>query len=263
VTVNSIRVASVCFVVSLLLTPVPARAQGPPSGGGGSLNLTAINERLATLEAAVATLQTNLAAETANRLTGDTLLQGADTALQGADTALDGRVDKLESGQIDESDLIGTYAAVILQLGLSTHTVSGVTVQHQTASGTFTLSGNPTPCADQEATTPCYSAVISGSDAFCHVFPVPPASALGWRTICSQPEVFANAPAEWRVDTDGSLVVQVGGEDVINDPNFIGAGGRVIISAGTGGQNGGPGSVPLQNGEGHSVFMVLTRMPNP
>jgi hypothetical protein len=208
------------------------------------------------LTAAVATLTTALATEIANRLADQ-------TALQGVDSALGGRVGKLESGQIDASDLVGTYAAVILQLGLATHTVSGVTVQHQTASGTFTLNGNSTPCTDAEATTPCYSAVISGSDAFCQAFPVFPASTLGWRTICSAPEVFSDAHAEWRVDTDGSLVLQVGGEDVINDPNFIGAGGRVIISAGTGGRSGGPGLVPLQNGDGHSVFMVLTRMPNP
>ena len=237
----------VCLLVSALaFQPAPAAAQGPPAGGGAANNLMttidALTARVTALEAAVT-------AEASNRAT--------------ADTALGGRVGKLESGQFDASDLVGTYAAVILQLGLSTHTVSGVTVQHQTASGTFTLTGDSTDCTDPEATTPCYSAVISGSDAFCHVFPVFPASSLGWRTICSAPEVFTNEPAEWRVDSDGSLVVQVGGEDVINDPNFIGAGGRVIISAGTGGRSGGPGVVPLQTGEGHSVFMVLTRMPNP
>ena len=251
---------SFAFVSALALAPAPAVAQGPPSAGGAANNLQSVIDALAArvtaLEAATAALQTadttlqaSISTEASNRATGD--------------TALDGRVDKLESGEIEASDLVGTYAAIILQLGLSTHTQSGVTVQHETASGIFTLSGNSTPCSDLEATTPCYSAVITGSDAFCHVFPVFPASNLGWRTICSTPEVFTNQPAEWRVDTDGSLVVQVGGEDVINDPNFIGAGGRVIISAGTGGQNGGPGLLPLQNGDGHSVFMVLTRMPNP
>jgi hypothetical protein len=251
---DRIRVASLLTVTALVFTPLPASAQGGPPAAPGPAS--SLQGQVDALTATVAALQTALATETANRL-------AVDTTLQGADTALDGRVDKLESGQIDESDLIGTYGAVILQLGLATHTVSGVTVQHQTASGTFTLSGNSTPCSDPEATTPCYSAVISGTDVFCQAFPVFPASTLGWRTICSTPEVFTNEPADWRVDTDGSLVVQVGGEDVINDPNFIGAGGRVIISAGTGGRNGGPGLVPLQNGEGHSVFMVLTRMPNP
>ena len=234
------------FVSAFAFQPAPAAAQGPPAGGGAANNLQAAVD---ALRARVTVLEAAVAAEASNRAT--------------ADTALDGRVGKLESGQIDASDLVGTYAAVILQLGLSTHTVSGVTVQHETASGVFTLTGNSTPCADPLATTPCYSAVITGTNAFCQVFPVFPANLLGWRTICSTPEVFTNAPAQWRVDATGSLVVQVGGEDVINDPNFIGAGGRVIISAGTGGQNGGPGSQPLQNGNGHSVFMVLTRMPNP
>jgi len=48
------RVASLCFIVALVLAPLPARAQGPTSS---------LNARVAALEAAVSKLQGNIIAK--------------------------------------------------------------------------------------------------------------------------------------------------------------------------------------------------------
>ena len=64
----SIRKASLCLVVALAIAPLAAHAQGPPSGGGGSLNLVELANRVTALEA-------NLAAERAARIAADTTLQ--------------------------------------------------------------------------------------------------------------------------------------------------------------------------------------------
>jgi hypothetical protein len=142
---DSLRVAPLCFVVALVLAPLPAHAQGPPSGGGGSLNLTELAARVTALEANLAaeraarmaadtTLQTNInnevnnrvgavAAEISARQAADTTLQNNITAefidrvgavaqeisdRQAADTTLQGQIDKLK-GNITAADLEGTY----------------------------------------------------------------------------------------------------------------------------------------------------------
>jgi hypothetical protein len=186
---NSIRVASLVFVVALLCAPVPARAQGPPPGPGAN-----ISARVAALEAAVA---------------------------------------KLQSGQIDVADLVGTYAGIVLQLELNAP-AGLASIENQSAALTFTLNND-------------FTALISGLDRFCNLTQT---AAATWSRACPSPESASNVAGNWFVDANGSLVVQIGGQDVINDPNFIGAGGRVVISAGTA-------------GSGHTVFMVLIRMPNP
>ena len=141
----SIRKASLCLVVALAIAPLAAHAQGPPSGGGGSLNLVELANRVTALEANLAaeraarmaadtTLQTNInnevnnrvgavAAEISARAAADTTLQNNITAefndrvgavaqeisdRQAADTTLQGQIDKLK-GNITAADVEGTY----------------------------------------------------------------------------------------------------------------------------------------------------------
>ena len=120
---NSIRVAVLCFVAAFFLAPQHALAQG-----GATNNLTAINARLAALEATVAAekaarlaaeaaLQNSVTAEANARASADTAETNArataDTAetnaRTNADTALQVQIDKLK-GNIVPGDLVGTYA---------------------------------------------------------------------------------------------------------------------------------------------------------
>ena len=113
----SIRKASLCLVVALAIAPLAAQAQGPPSGGGGSLNLVELANRVTALEANLAaeraarmaadtTLQTNITNEVTNRV-GAVAKEISDR--QAGDTMLQGQIDKLK-GNIVPGDLVGTYA---------------------------------------------------------------------------------------------------------------------------------------------------------
>ena len=70
---------------------------------------------------------------------------------------------------------------------------------------------------------------------------------------CDPPE-SGPGTGTWTIDQDGSLVLQnENGEDIINDSNFIGAGGRVVISGGT----------VSSASEIYSNIMIAIRLPNP
>jgi len=174
----SIRKASLCLVVALAIAPLAAHAQGPPSGGGGSLNLVELANRVTALEA-------NLAAERAARMAADTTLQtninnevnnrvgavaaeisaraAADTTLQNnittefndrvgavaaeisapaaADTTLQGQIDKLK-GNIVPGDLAGTYAVHFVATAMDGPSPNQLTSYAIT--GTATLAGDNT-----------------------------------------------------------------------------------------------------------------------
>jgi hypothetical protein len=153
-----IRVPSVCFVVGLLVCPLPAHAQG--GGGGGALNLTAIVARVTALE-------TSLAAETAARIaadageaaaraTADTTLQSNITtevtnrvgavaaessARAAADTTLQGQIDKL-NGSITAADFVGDYAVYLVGTALDGNDSGPVEVASYVVAGTATLAEN-------------------------------------------------------------------------------------------------------------------------
>jgi hypothetical protein len=76
----SIRAASFCFIVTLVIAPLPADAQTPPP---------ALATRVTALEAAVAALQNSLNAETGARAAADTTLQAQIDTLNGSITATD------------------------------------------------------------------------------------------------------------------------------------------------------------------------------
>ena len=113
---NSFRLAPLCFVVALVLAPLPARAQ---QGGN--------NARMAALEAAVAALQNSLSAEASARATADSALQtninNEVSARTAASTALNSRVAKLE-GFIKDADLVGTYRLTALISGTNANPAS-------------------------------------------------------------------------------------------------------------------------------------------
>jgi len=150
--------------------------------------------------------------------------------------ALEAKVAKLESGQFEEADLVGTYAATIFALDLQ----GNPTVQTETAVGTLTLNAD-------------HTASFSGNGAHCKL-----EQAGAWFVACDPSETGpSSGTGTWSI-VDGSLVVQdEGGNDVINDPNFIGAGARVIISGGTLDLTGQP------TPEIYSLIMILIRLPNP
>lgn len=150
--------------------------------------------------------------------------------------ALETKVAKMESGQVQEADLVGTYAATIFALDLQ----GNPTVQTETAVGTFTLNAD-------------HTASFSGKGAHCRL-----EQAASWFVACdpSQTGSFSGT-GTWSIAADGSLVIQdQGGNDVIDDPNFIGAGGRVIIAGGTADLTGQP------TPEIYSLIMILIRLPN-
>ena len=111
----SIRVASLSLVVALAIVPLPAAAQGPPSGGGGTLNLTELAARITALEA-------NLAAETAARVAANNVEAAARAT---ADTTLQGQIDKLKGNNITASDLEGAYNLYFIATAMDTNPAAG------------------------------------------------------------------------------------------------------------------------------------------
>ena len=215
---NSIRAASLCFVVTLVLAPIPARAQGP------NLNLTALAARVTALEAAVA-------AETAARVTADTAEAGAraagDTTLQtnidneaaeraAADTALDARVAKLE-GNITEDDLVGTYALAGIDIPLSGRVgqppaiVRRATIRADGFTATVTLSSGGLASF---AIATCGSSILTE----------------GLFTLTSEDcGAGTEAPGTWSY-TGGTLALSI--PDLgFNAPLSVGVGGRLLTTA--------------------------------
>jgi hypothetical protein len=198
---NSTRLARLCLLVTCVFAPLSAQAQGP----GASLQA-----RVAALEALVATLQSDHA-------------------------TLDGRVGKLESGEFDEADLVGTYRAHVFAIDL---TGDPAKVQTETSVGTFTLN-------------PDNTASISGMGIHCRLQQSTP-----WFVECDEPEIADAVSGTWSVQ-DGSILVQVGGEDAFG--GVIGAGGRVIISGGTANLT----EIPDRTPEIYSPLLIAIRLPNP
>lgn len=158
--------------------------------------------------------------------------EGPGSSLAARMAALEARVAKLESGQVEAADLVGTYAVNVFAVDLLGNPAR---VRNETSSFTVTLNANGT-------------ASFAGTGADCTLQQGAP-----WFVTCNQ-EGGAGT-GTWTVK-DGSLEIHdENGEDVINDPNFIGAGGRVIISGGTS-----FGETPT---EGYSVIMIMIRLPNP
>lgn len=150
---------------------------------------------------------------------------------------LEASVEKLESGRVVERDLFGKYAAVSFAVDLQ----ASPKVQTETAVGTFTLYSN-------------HTAEVTGD--FAHCFLSQPGGA--WAVACDPNETgTGSATGVWFIDQDGSLVIEdpVTGEGFINDPNFVGAGGRMIISGGTLDLSGNP------TPEIYSLIMILTKLP--
>ena len=108
---NSIRAASLCFVVASA-APLPVYAQATPP---------TLATRLSALEGAVAALQNSLNAEEAIRAANDATLQiqiNAEAAARVAsDTTLLAQIDTLK-GNITETDLEGTYNFYFVATGL-------------------------------------------------------------------------------------------------------------------------------------------------
>jgi hypothetical protein len=165
--------------------------------------------------------------------------QGPTSSLAARIAALEARVAKLESGAVVEADLVGTYGATIFALDLQ----NVPHVQTETAVGTITLNAD-------------HTASFAGTGAHCKL-----AMPAAWTLSCDPSETGpGSGEATWKIEGDGStswLVVQnEDGDDVINDPNFIGAGGRMIISGGTGAF---PSSAaPVET---YSLIMILIKLP--
>jgi hypothetical protein len=159
----------------------------------------------------------------------------AGPALEKRIETLERRVRKLESGNVTEKDLVGRYAATIFAVDLT----ADPRVQTETAVGTFTLN------ADRTAT-------FSGEGAHCFL-----GHASTWFVGCDPGQTGSfSGTGTWALQPDGSLAIwDMDGNDVINDPNFIGAGGRVIISGGTVDLSGEP------TPEIYSLTMILIRLP--
>ena len=156
--------------------------------------------------------------------------------LEAAVAALGARVGKLESGQFDMDDLVGTYRMHIFAIDL---TGNPAKVQTETAGATLTLRDDGT-------------ALLSGSGIHCRLLQGTP-----WFVECDAPESGEGVEGTWSLQ-DGSLVLQVGGQDAIS-PNFIGAGGRVIISGRTLDLT----EIPDRTPEVYSEIIIAIRLPNP
>ena len=279
----SIRKASLCLVVALAIAPLAAHAQGPPSGGGGSLNLTELAARVTALEA-------NLAAERAARIAADTTLQtninnevnnriGAVaaeiSARQAADTTLQNNItaefnDRVGAVAKEISDRVGAVAKEI-----SDRQAADTTLQGQIDK----LKGNIT-AADLEGTYNLYmvatvldlnssgantitSYVVTGTMTFTMT------SGAGGTgqvedTVASGRLLTERLPTQtWLVsggsasgDFDGSFswvynngVVTINAAGDINDFTPT-AGGQVMVGV----QGGSPGNT--------QIMFVLTRQPS-
>jgi hypothetical protein len=162
---------------------------------------------------------------------------GAQTGVSERLRALEGRVGKLESGQVQESDLVGSYAGVAFALDLT----GTPKVQTETGVGTLALRAD-------------HTASFTGSGAHCRL-----QQSATWSVACDPSHTGSfSGTGTWSIDANGSLVIQdANGDDVIHKPNFIGAGGRVIISGGTADLTGRP------TPEIYSIIQSLNRLPNP
>ena len=145
--------------------------------------------------------------------------------------ALEARVAKLESGAVVEADIVGSYAATIFAMDLQ----SQPKVQTETATGTFTLAAD-------------HTVSFTGSGAHCAL-----EQTATWFVGCDPGETGDfTGTGTWAIGGDGSLqILHSSGDPMINDPNFIGAGGRVIISGGTG----------ASATEIYSLIMILVKLP--
>ena len=151
---------------------------------------------------------------------------------------LQARVAKLESGQVEE--LVGAYA--VTHFGLDMVGTPGTPhVVSETLNGTVTL------YADRTAS-------MTVDSAHCGL-----SRTTAWFASCNPATTGTfSVNGTWALQSDGSLGVwDLDGNDLINDPNFIGAGGRIIISGGTFDAT----SIPNQIPEVFSQIMILIRLP--
>ncbi|MGH9254574.1 MAG: hypothetical protein ACRD3C_08390 [Vicinamibacterales bacterium] len=162
---------------------------------------------------------------------------GAQNGVSARLDALEARVRKLESGQVQENDLVGSYAGVAFALDLT----GTPKVQTETGVGTFTLNAD-------------HTASFTGRGAHCLLEQV-----ATWSVACDPSHTGSfSGTGTWSIDANGSLVIQdSNGDDLIHHPNLIGAGGRVIISGGTADLTGQP------TPEIYSIIQILIRLPNP
>jgi hypothetical protein len=141
--VNSIRVAVLCFVVSLFLAPQHALAQG-----GAANNLPSINARLTALEATVAAekaarlaaeaaLQNSVTAETNARATGDTTLQGNINTLTT-------QVNKLRGIDLTSADFAGSYGVIGTFIDVDGGNPANVEIFSVTGTATLLANGQGT-----------------------------------------------------------------------------------------------------------------------
>ena len=161
---------------------------------------------------------------------------GASSSVAARLAALEARVAKLESGQVDEADLVGTYRAHIFAIDLSGNPAK---VQTETGGGTITLNAD-------------HTASLTGILVIhCRLLQASP-----WFVQCDDPEIAEAVLGAWSVQ-DGSLLVQVNGEEALN--GLVGAGGRVIISGGTADDT----EMPPRTPEVYSNLVIAIRLPNP
>ena len=146
--------------------------------------------------------------------------------------ALEARVGKLESGQVDAADLVGTYRAISFGIDL---VAPPANVGVETNAGTLTLKGDGT-----------FS--ITNASSNCEL-----QQGSLWSVACNQQS--GSADFTWSVN-DGKVVLDFGDD---TGEAFIGSGGRVLIDAGT-------TSHPIQAGaafEAFSNLIIAVRLPNP
>ena len=103
--------------------------------------------------------------------------------------ALTARVAKLETGQVEEDDLVGTYAGTSFALDL-VGTPGTPHVQTETGFGTLELFADRT-------------ALITGDGAHCRLLPT-----SAWIAECDPTETGSfSVPGTWAMQADGSLGV--------------------------------------------------------
>lgn len=141
--------------------------------------------------------------------------------------ALTERVSKLESGQVDAADLVGTYALHIFGIQVLANPAR---VAPETFAGTVALNADGT-----------YS--IAGTDGECTL-----QQAVSWAVTCSGRS--GSMTSTWRVEDGMLVIVDEDGEH----PSAIGAGGRMMIFGGT--------ADFLPTG-GFSNIGIAVRLPNP
>ena len=163
---------------------------------------------------------------------------GADVNLSTRVAALEARVAKLESGQVTESDLVGSYVFQLFGVETQGSAAGGVVPRLSTEAGgvIFRFNANKTVSLTS----------IGGGRCTLTTF-------AGGIVTCAADEQGSADPAPgvaWSV-SNGKLVVTEEGDEPME--LLIGAGGRVLIGGGT--STGEPN-------HGWSAIAILSRLPN-